>query len=671
MNLFFANPILLWGLLAGAIPLLIHLLRKQRAHLQVLPTLRFLAEAHRKQLVTIRFQDLLLLVIRTLLILTLVLALAGPKMLLTAGGRGFPGWLAPGNVQRVLLIDNSLSMMYRENAGTRHEQALRSARTLLDEMPANVETLIVGFSDGSEEEERAIPASFTTDRDRLIQQLNTQKPVIRPSHFSWGIRRASQLLGDAADGGIFLFTDLQKSGWEELFAARVEPGEFQYPISVIDVSQTQSRNLWLQDVRLPALPTGLGEETALKVEVASGGFPEGTDIPIRLALKSPAQEGQQEKVLTERELLLSTGQTLSLSLPFTPDTPERFQATLELSSQEVQDPLIEDNSIEITLPVLNALDVLVLMEMAAPSGGESFDLQSEEAFLRSSFKLALETPGRENLPPFLRCHLFNPVREEVMPLESYPVVLLYGPPTLSAEWQSHLLRHAREGHGLLVFLDPEWRESDRDRTARMAWLAELGFNLSPLRAPQQPGTLILKDVYHPAFQAFGAFGPQLLSSVRAWQAMEIADATGTALAQIRMGLESSESLLSPVISERVLDSGRLMVCGIPLQRAKSNLGTSPAWVPLLQQLVKYLATPEQQMPPERLETLFPGESDLTRLTAAEQESLQQKMPISFSSMTQLSQAISRGQGSRDLTRAFLMVTLLLGCAEMFLANRMR
>ena len=61
MNLFFTYPVLLWGLLAGAIPLLIHLLRRRRAPLQVLPTLRFLSEAHKKQLINIRFQDLLLL----------------------------------------------------------------------------------------------------------------------------------------------------------------------------------------------------------------------------------------------------------------------------------------------------------------------------------------------------------------------------------------------------------------------------------------------------------------------------------------------------------------------------------------------------------------------------------------------------------------------------------
>ena len=56
MNIFFAYPVMLWGLVAGAIPLLIHLLRRRQARRRVLPTFRFLSESHKQRLLNIRFQ---------------------------------------------------------------------------------------------------------------------------------------------------------------------------------------------------------------------------------------------------------------------------------------------------------------------------------------------------------------------------------------------------------------------------------------------------------------------------------------------------------------------------------------------------------------------------------------------------------------------------------------
>ena len=281
MNFFFAYPILLWGLFAAAIPLLLHLLRRQRARLQELPTLRFLTEAHRRRNIDIRFQDLLLLLLRTLLILLVVLALAGPRVVVSGRGRGWLGWLGRGGMQRVLLVDTSRSMNYREATGTRHELAIQGAEALLDELPPAVETLVLGFSDGTPEEERALRAAFSTDRGDSKRQLRLLRPVERPSRVSWGLRRATQLLAEAADGGMFLLTDLQRSGWEELLAARTEPGALPFPVSVVDVSRGASRNIWLHALSLPALPVGPGETAQLQVEIASAGFPNGAELPLR------------------------------------------------------------------------------------------------------------------------------------------------------------------------------------------------------------------------------------------------------------------------------------------------------------------------------------------------------------------------------------------------------
>lgn len=96
----FTLPWVLVGLVAAALPLLLHLVQHHDAVDLVFPAIRYLQDAAHAQQRRLRFQHWLLLVVRTLLIVALVLAAAGA----TWRHGGF-GPHAPSAL--VLLIDNS------------------------------------------------------------------------------------------------------------------------------------------------------------------------------------------------------------------------------------------------------------------------------------------------------------------------------------------------------------------------------------------------------------------------------------------------------------------------------------------------------------------------------------------------------------------------------------
>lgn len=96
----FSLPWALVGLVAAALPLLLHLVRRHDAPEVTFPALRYLADASRDQLKRLRFRHLLLLLLRTLLIVALVLAAAGATI-----RRRIAGPHAPASL--VLVIDNS------------------------------------------------------------------------------------------------------------------------------------------------------------------------------------------------------------------------------------------------------------------------------------------------------------------------------------------------------------------------------------------------------------------------------------------------------------------------------------------------------------------------------------------------------------------------------------
>ena len=97
----FLNPFFLLAAAAVAVPLLLHLLRRQDSRRLPFPALRYLQRTRREHARQIRFRQLLLLLLRIAVVLLLVLAGARPHL---TGGRGEhePTALA-------IVLDNSMS----------------------------------------------------------------------------------------------------------------------------------------------------------------------------------------------------------------------------------------------------------------------------------------------------------------------------------------------------------------------------------------------------------------------------------------------------------------------------------------------------------------------------------------------------------------------------------
>ena len=88
--LVFLNPLFLWALAAAAIPLALHLFQRRRTVLTPFPTLRFLKIAQKRSSSRVRFENLILWLLRTLLLLALACAFAMPVIRKTAAA----DWLA-------------------------------------------------------------------------------------------------------------------------------------------------------------------------------------------------------------------------------------------------------------------------------------------------------------------------------------------------------------------------------------------------------------------------------------------------------------------------------------------------------------------------------------------------------------------------------------------------
>ena len=111
--LIFANPAFLWALAAAAIPLMLHMFQRRRTVVTPFPTLRFLKAAQKRSSSRVRFENFLLWLLRTLLLLTIAFAFALPTIRSTTG----ESWLGRTRRDIAIVIDASYSMNYELDRG--------------------------------------------------------------------------------------------------------------------------------------------------------------------------------------------------------------------------------------------------------------------------------------------------------------------------------------------------------------------------------------------------------------------------------------------------------------------------------------------------------------------------------------------------------------------------
>jgi len=124
----FLNPFVLFGLAAAAIPVLLHLLNLRKLRTLDFSSVRFLKELQKTSIRRVRFRQILLLVIRTLLVAAIVLAFSRPALRGSAAVFSRRG----ASSTTVIIVDDSPSMTVHDARGTAFARAAQAAARVAD-----------------------------------------------------------------------------------------------------------------------------------------------------------------------------------------------------------------------------------------------------------------------------------------------------------------------------------------------------------------------------------------------------------------------------------------------------------------------------------------------------------------------------------------------------------
>src|SRR5215471_18599634 len=134
----FVAPLVLLGLGALAVPVIVHLIQRERKRVVEFPSLMFLRRIPYQSVRRRRLRDILLLMVRLAALTLIVLAFARPffrRDSLSAAAQN-------GAREAVILVDTSYSMGY----GDRWSQAQAAARNAVNGLNAGDRASLVFFS---------------------------------------------------------------------------------------------------------------------------------------------------------------------------------------------------------------------------------------------------------------------------------------------------------------------------------------------------------------------------------------------------------------------------------------------------------------------------------------------------------------------------------------------
>ena len=538
----FLSPLFLIAAGLGAgIPLLLHLLHKERKIQMPFPTLRFIRFGQQQSARRVRLENLLLWLIRTLIMMLLGLAFAMP--MLRSNGLG---WL--GNAPRdvAIVLDSSYSMNYTTGRGTVWQKSIDAAIGILQEL--NEKDRFCIFL--AREQPEAIIAEPIANKKEGISRLKALQPGGGSSRLAPAVGAALRALRKSEtsrEKEIHILSDNQELPWKsfaaESGAAQYNPADvgskFGVFVSLLGVAHPE--NTGVASVAIE--PAVLHKETGIKIiantlhtgapcETAATLFIDGKSVGRRSFKAGNAGESTVDFTIPPLGLGVHEGRI---------ETPE--------------DNLSIDNTFHFLLRVQELKPVLV-----AGSAEETL-------FLRTALRTGFNRPDA--------LQTVAPEKVEEQALSNFSAVFLCNALPLSGQAIVALEDYVKSG-GLLVLFPG----MNAPAEAYKPWncLPAIPASIETVTPAQSKRTLTWDKPQHPALRSLrGAMAVPTLAVHRSFTWQKIHETTE------RLGSMGSD----PFLLERTFGSGRVLMFAISADRIWSDFPLSPFFLPLVMQCADY------------------------------------------------------------------------------------
>ena len=308
----FAQPLFLWGLLALAIPIAVHLFnfrRHRKVYFSNVDRLEELRTESRRQSTLRRW---LVLLLRMLAVAALVLAFAHPSI------PGKAGVLQSGATVVSVYVDNTFSMENSSASGSQLDQARQKARE-------------VASAYGSSDRFQLLTADLLGDqfqwlsREEFLEALDAVQISPASPHLGEVVARQREFMNHsgARNRHAYIVSDFQAAAAD---LDRLATDSLVLT-TLVPLEAVATDNLYINTLRLDAPAYFVGGAVSAEVSVRNNGSRDAEKIPIKLVVN-----GRERAVAT---LDIPAGTAAKAALRFTLDSAGWFDAHVEISDHPV------------------------------------------------------------------------------------------------------------------------------------------------------------------------------------------------------------------------------------------------------------------------------------------------------------------------------------------------
>jgi len=535
----FLNPYLLFGSLALAIPVLIHLVRREKSEIIPFSSLMFLLKVPKRSIRQQKIKNLLLMALRLLILALLVGAFARPYMTQPAK----PAANSNSNRGTVLLLDTSYSMRY----GNNFDRLKAEARKRIDAMRSGDRLAIVAFNENA-----SLLSRPTSDKNALKAAVDTLEPSFEGTRFYEAFALADRVLAEF--GGdqkqLVIISDFQRNGWNR--SSRESVIDTDVKMETVNLGVKDWTNVGIDSVLLDQTSFTRTYTGRLVARVHNYNKDKPIEVPVSVSLNDK-EVGRKTVTVSANSTAVAEFTGFDLPLGF-------LKGRVRV---EADDPLKIDNDFLFVIERREKLKVLVV-DAGKPK---------QSLYLRQAYTSTAELPFEVTMT----------TASAVTPedIGKHEVVIINDVPRLPDKVPDKMDELRKTGQGQLIILG---------ENADVGWWN--GYAKLPVKptqrifVPKDRGrpsvALTTYDQNHIIFKPFKTSTRVALNTVQFFAYMNVEAKPGAAvLAKYEDG--------TPVIVESSKDDHGLIVFNSTVDSRWNDLPLKPSFLPLFHEIVRYLS----------------------------------------------------------------------------------
>jgi len=536
----FLAPLFFIAAATAIVPILVHLIQRERKHVVHFPSLMFVRRIPYQSVRRRRIRHWYLLLMRIAALLLIIGAFARPFFRQSAAAMAAS---LGGDREIVVLLDTSASMGY----GDHFEKAKAAARSAIDSIGGSGKATLVLFGKNAEENMRA-----TSDRGRLEAALAAAKVTAGGTKYGSALKLAESILSRSTlpKKEAVLISDFQRAGWSGSEDVHFSEG---IQLTTVSVADPKASNLSVAVSPNFGRATFSGQERiTVNAGIANHGPEALSKVPVTLEIEGRTMETVTTNVAPNASSSVSFA-------PFTLAEPA-VRGTVKAGT----DPMTADNEFHFVLTPSLSVSVLVI---------DSGDRDDASFFLKSAL-------GVGNTPAF-QVETVPAARVSATTLEKRAAVIINDAPLPPGLAGGVLKRYVERGGGLLIAFGPHssWPTSEAEILPGV-----LGAIADPNDG--RGATIAVPDYNHFVFEIFKAARSGDFSAVRVLRYRALQPGKDDrAIARFDDGAAAAV--------ERRIGTGRVIAFTTTLDNTWTDMPRKAVYLPVVQQLVKYLARYEQ------------------------------------------------------------------------------